>query len=228
MKKAISKKGKKEYEIVEEKDDSVVLMDLESREEKEIKKSTLNTSYDIEEVEDQEIDFSDVEEVEIVEEKVIKEVKKEEVKMTTKQTKKYTKDDMIPVSNYTSGKAFISNPLTFEKVILEGFGDIVEVTYGTLDYIRRSKGVKPFQKYIYIMDEDAVKQLNLDYSGMKSPNEFSDLVQSDVKVILAFIDSAPDSVVKSFKEFVISKVNSGEIDSFVKVKLLSEKLGFEA
>lgn len=223
MKKAISKKGKKEYEIVEEKDDSVVLMDLESREEKEIKKSTLNTSYDIKEVEDQEIDFSEIEEVEIVEEKVVKEIKQE-----VKQVKKYSKDDMIPVSNYTSGTAIISNPLTFEKVILEGFGDIVEVTYGTLDYIRRSKGTKPFQKYIYIMDEVAVKQLNLDYSKMKSPNEFSDLIKNDSKVILEFIDSAPDSVVKSFKEFVISKVNSGEIDSFVKVKLLSEKLGFEA
>jgi len=221
VKKAISKKGKKEFEIVEEKENSVILMDLKTREEKEIKLSTLDVSYDVIIVPDEIIDFELPVDIEEDEEEIIP-------MKVEKKARKLSKDDQVLVSNYIAGTTYISNPLTFEKVVLEGFGDTAEVSFGTLEYIRKTRGVKPFQKYVYIMDKDAISQLNLDYTKMKSPSEFKDLMKEDLQNIIRFIDNAPEPVIKSFREYVISKIRSGEIDSFTKVKVLSEKLGFEA
>lgn len=175
------------------------------------------------------LDSDEVEVKEVVEEvKEVKEVKPEPKKKV--EVKKLDSEDMVLVASYASGLTKLTNPdKPFDEYQWEKFGETDEVRYGTLEQLKRKNGNDLFTKFIYVLDEQAVKQLGLEkiYSEMKAPDELSKVIDLKLDHAIKFIEGSNQNTKNALREILIGKIQNKENINAFNLVALAEKLEIE-
>jgi hypothetical protein len=173
-----------------------------------------------------ELESQNVDVVEEVEEVVVKE--KPQPKKAT--PKKLEEDDMVLVASYASGLTKLTNnDKPFDEYIWERFGEVQEVRYGTLEQKKRKNGNDLFTKFVYVLDEQAVKQLGLEkvYSELKPPAELEKIINMSLEHSIKFVEGANDNMRLALREILINKVQNKENINAFNLIALAEKLDIQ-
>lgn len=160
--------------------------------------------------------------------KVEKEVKPEPKKKV--EVKKLDSEDMVLVASYASGLTKLTNPdKPFDEYQWEKFGETDEVRFGTLEQLKRKNGNDLFTKFIYVLDEQAVKQLGLEklYSEMKAPDELAKVIDLPLDHSIKFIEGSNQNTRNALREILIGKIQNKENINAFNLVAIAEKLGIE-
>lgn len=141
--------------------------------------------------------------------------------------KKFTKDDLITIMNFTVGTVFYQNPRTQQEWKMVGFGETEQITFDELITMKSSQPKLLKEPYIIIMDDDAVEQLSLKdtYKKILRPDEIDKFYNKmSFAQMEKFIDNATDSMRELLVNLTIERIRSKEFDSLAKVQLIESKL----
>ena len=166
--------------------------------------------------------------VEVAETKEEKVEKKETVKKV--EVKKLDSEDLVSVAAYTSGLTKLTNPeKPFDDYQWEKFGTAEEVRYGTLEQMKRKNGNDIFTKFLYVLDEKAVKQLGLEkiYSELKAPKELEKVIDLPLDHSIKFIDGCNANTKIVLREILISRIQNKENINAFNLMALAEKLDIQ-
>jgi len=149
---------------------------------------------------------------------------------TIKTTQKtFDDDDMVQVASMQSGTTIVINEeKPFDVTEFNKFLAVEPVRYGTL-VSRKKKGTKIFEEMLYILDEDAIRELGLEkvYEKMGKLEDVVELLNGDVNDILKFIDGASKATIGIVTQILFSKIKNKEKLDYFKTKMIAEKLGIE-
>lgn len=142
---------------------------------------------------------------------------------------KFDDEDLVPVASFASGqtRVLLKTP-PYDEIIWEKFGDVEDVRYGTLDYLKkRYKDV--FSKMLYVLDEEAVEALNLGkvYEKVGKLEYIIDIFEKPLEEIINFIDKSSKERSIVLKEILNNKLQNKEDISHFKLKAIAQKLGME-
>ena len=138
-------------------------------------------------------------------------------------------EDMVLVASIASGMTQLRNSeKPFDEYYWNGFGSIEEVRYGTLVQFRK-KSDEMFKTMLYVMDEQAIKELRLEkaYEHIGSLENLVKLFDKPAQEIVRFIDASTPELKRVLSQILFNKLERKEpIDYFV-LKVLAEKLDIE-
>lgn len=143
--------------------------------------------------------------------------------------KKFDDEDMVPVASFASGMTRLENKIApYDETIWNKFGDVEDVRYGTLDYIRK-RHKDAFSTMLYVLDEDAVEALNLGsvYEKVGRLEYIIDIFEKPLEEIISFIDKSSKERSLVLKEILNNKLQNKEDISHFKLKAIAQKLGME-
>lgn len=165
--------------------------------------------------------------VEVVENN-IKEAK--EKGTSKKKVVKIDDETMIAVASFASGTTNFKNQSEpYDSYVFDGFGAIEDVRFGSLRDLRRKKGEAPFQKFLYVLDVDAVKALGLDktYEKIGKLEDLIKIYDTDLQTVLNFIEKANDSVKEVLVQIFFNKIERRESIDLFEARAIADKLGIE-
>lgn len=140
---------------------------------------------------------------------------------------KLEEEDMVLVASYATGRTqLINSEKPYDETYWEKFGLVEEVRFGTLERLRRKNGTDTFTKFIYVLDEQAVKQLNLTkvYEEFKAPTELVKVFELPLEDIIKFIENAGKNLQPVLREILISKIQNKENINAFNLIAIAEKL----
>lgn len=164
---------------------------------------------------------------------LIQDVEVENIDDNKKETAQELKsDDVVKVISLFRGVLKLKPPRgskVIDRYTFNGMFDTQMVTFEFLEALRRANAAELRKPWIYIADEQAVKQLRLEeeYEYILEPKHIEDIFKKRDRDILEFIDKSPKTVKKMLRDVAISKVNSGEINNIGTVRLLKDNLNFQ-
>jgi len=164
-------------------------------------------------------------EKELIEEKVVEEPKQEVVE---EEAKEFGKDDYVKVYSLRYGNLTLRSADTHipDTYVFNGYMDVQDVRFEVLQSLQRRSDKCLTLPWIYISDEDAIKQLRLDraYKNILTPDKIKEVFNSNDKKLLEFINMVDDNTKKTLREIAIGKINSEEITNFGTIRLLQDEL----
>lgn len=146
------------------------------------------------------------------------------------QSRKIDDETMIAVASFASGTTNFKNQSEpYDQYVFEGFGAIEDIRFGSLRDLRRKKGEEPFKRFLYVLDEDAVKALGLEkvYSEIGRLEDLIKIYDKDLQTVLNFIDRANPSVKRVLTEIYYNKLERKERIDLFEARAIAEKLGIE-
>lgn len=174
----------------------------------------------------------DTQNEEIVENKieVTPTVKKASEEPKKAEAKKLEDEDMVVVASYLSGRnQLTNNDKPFDSYVWLKFGATEEVRFGTLVQLRKKVGITVFTEALYILNEQAVKQLGLEkvYSELKPPKELKKVFELSLEDGLKFIENSSKELKLVLREILIDKLQNKENINFFNLRAYAEKLNIE-
>lgn len=158
----------------------------------------------------------------VEEEAVVEEVVEVEVNPIIKE-KKFENDDMIACQSVTVGGLYIEGIKSKDLYEFTSFGDIVEISYEDLMAFLRKKDSLMFYPNYIVLDKDFVKQnpiLEEFYNSQYTQEDFNTILSYDTQTMEKNINMLPAGVKEAFKGYVMGQIESGELDSVKKIKLI--------
>ena len=143
--------------------------------------------------------------------------------------RKFDDEDLVPVASFASGETRLLNKKPpYEETYWEKFGDVEDVRYGTLSYLK-NKHKDAFATMLYVLDEEAVEALGLNkvYDKVGKLEYIVDIFEKSLEEIIAFIDKSGEERKIVLREILNNKLQSGAEISYTKMKGIAEKLGME-
>jgi len=157
----------------------------------------------------------------------IKNAKKTGAKKAVKKV--FDDEDLIPVASFIAGRTnYMNKEKPYDEYTWDKFGEIEEVRYGTLVQMKR-KGGKAFKKMLYVLPEDAQKDLGLVniYAKIGKLEEIINILDKPLMEALNYIEGTSKEVKDIIRQILINKLERKEsIDLFV-FKAVAEKLGMD-
>jgi len=141
--------------------------------------------------------------------------------------KKFTKDDLITIMNFTAGTVFYQNPRTQQEWKMVGFGETEQIAFDELITMKSSQPKLLKEPYIIVMDDDAVEQLSLKdtYKKILRPDEIDKFYNKmSFAQMEKFIDNATESMRELLVNLTLERIRNKEFDSLAKVQLIESKL----
>lgn len=135
------------------------------------------------------------------------------------------RDDLIPCRASVQSLVYVSKR-TSEKFEWSDFGDIQYITLGELITMKSTQPRMLKEGWLIVDDEEAIEQLGLakmygNLFEIDNMDEFFGLSESEIKRILT---NMPRGFKNSIATFAREKIESGELDSNRKIKLLEDLL----
>lgn len=135
------------------------------------------------------------------------------------------RDDLIPCRATRQSLVYVSKR-TSEKFEWSAYGDIQYITLGELITMKSTQPRMLKEGWLIVDDEEAIEQLGLakmygNLFEIDDIDEFFDLPESEIKRILT---NMPRGFKTSIATFAREKIESGELDSNRKIKLLEDLL----
>ena len=143
--------------------------------------------------------------------------------------KKFDDEDLVPVASFASGMTILTNSIApYDETIWNNFGDVEDVRYGTLDYIKK-RHKDAFSKMLYVLDEEAVEALGLVkvYEKVGRLEYIIDIFDKPLEEIINFIDKSSKERRVVLTEVLNNKIQNKEDINIFKFKAVAEKLGME-
>lgn len=142
--------------------------------------------------------------------------------------KKFGPSDPIPCRSTCFGELILEGYKTKLMYTWANAGDVTEVEYQDLQALQSRKSRFLTDPLFVIEDDDLVTQwssmLKPIYDKMDETN-LEEIMKLPLNKFKAKIKSSPDGVKNSIKRMAASKINSGELDSISKIKVIDELLG---
>ena len=158
------------------------------------------------------------------------EKKIEEVKNTKTQAKVYSDEDMIVVASIKSGRTNLYNDeKPYDEYIWEKFGDVQEVRFGRLESLKRKTGDEVFKTMLYVLDEQAVKQLRLEkvYDNIGDLVKLEKLFSLQADEFIRFVNNAPEITKTILRELLFDKIERKEDINVFNLQIWAEKLDMD-
>ncbi len=135
------------------------------------------------------------------------------------------RDDLIPCRATRQSLVYVSKR-TSEKFEWSAYGDVQYITLGELITMKSTQPRMLKEGWLIVDDEEAIEQLGLakmygNLFEIDDIDEFFDLPESEIKRILM---NMPRGFKNSIATFAREKIESGELDSNRKIKLLEDVL----
>lgn len=166
-----------------------------------------------------------IQEVEVVKEVEAKQSKPE--KDNTK-TREFEDGDYVKVYSLRYGRLNLgtSDPSIPDRYVFTKFMDLNEVRFDVLEAMVRRRNKALFYPWIYIADEDAVKQLRLEntYKNILTPDTIEQVFKLSDKKLLEFIENANADTKRTLRDIAVGKINNDEIANFGTLRLLRDEL----
>ena len=164
----------------------------------------------------------------VVEEQEIMEVEAPKPVERAKKRLEINRDDLIMCRSAVNNLVYISKR-TSEKFEWAEYGDVQYITLGELIAMKSTQPRMLKEGWLIVDDEEAIEQLGLAklYGNMfeiDDIDEFFDLSEREMKRILT---NMPRGFKKSLGNFARERVQSGQLDSNRKIKLLEELLDID-
>lgn len=158
------------------------------------------------------------------------ESKIEQVKTAKADVKFYSDEDMVIVASIKSGRTNLYNDeKPYDEYIWEKFGDIQEVRFGRLDTLRRKSGEEVFKTMLYVLDEQAVKQLRLEkvYENIGDLVKLEKLFNLQADEFIRFVNNAPEITKTILRELLFDKIERKEDINVFNLQIWAEKLDMD-
>ena len=135
------------------------------------------------------------------------------------------RDDLIECRSAVSNLVYVSKR-TSEKFEWKEYGDVQYITLGELITMKSTQPRMLKEGWLIVDDEEAIEQLGLakmygNLFEIDDIDEFFDLSEREIKRILT---NMPRGFKKSLATFARERIQSGDLDSNRKIKLLEELL----
>lgn len=168
-----------------------------------------------------------------VETAVVKEEQKvqETPKAAPKSAKKeYKSADLIPCTSVTVGELICIGPRTGQRYNAFGYGDKIQIEYQDLLAFKMKRSSYLYMPYLTIDDDELlsdpawedIRDIDTKVYMTNDLDEFFDLPVNKMKAVL---DSSPNGFKSAVRVMAMTKLDSGELDSINRIKMLDEVLG---
>ena len=165
--------------------------------------------------------------VETVEVEVQEEVKVEAPKPVARAKKRLeiNRDELIECRSAVSNLIYVSKR-TSEKFEWAEYGDVNYITLGELITMKSTQPRMLKEGWLIVDDEDAIEQLGLAkmYGNLFEVNDIDEFFDLDEQEMTRILTNMPRGFKNSLGNFARERLESGQLDSKSKVKLLEELL----
>lgn len=149
-----------------------------------------------------------------------------EVKVQKKEVKKYSDGDYIICHSIIAGGLNI-NCRSGNHYEFDNYNTTCEIEYRDLVSLIRKRSEHIFLPRIIIDDEDFLEefpQVQQFYNTMYTTEDLKEILNLPNSQMADVIRSLPNELISTLKSLAATMISSGEIDSIVKVKTLTEVL----
>lgn len=166
-----------------------------------------------------------VEKVETVETAKAVETVEEKKPARPKKRLEINRDDLIECRSATTNLVYISKR-TSEKFEWADFGDVQYITLGELISMKSTQPRFLKEGWLIVDDEEAIEQLGLAkmYGNIFEIDDMASFLENDEYEIERILKNMPRGFKNSIAQFAREQVESGELDSNRKIKLLEQLL----
>lgn len=135
------------------------------------------------------------------------------------------RDDLIVCRSTQTNLVYISKR-TSEKFEWSDFGDVQYITLGELISMKSTQPRFLKEGWLIVDDEEAIEQLGLAkmYGNIFEIDDIADFLEKDEYEIERILTNMPRGFKNSIAQFAREQVESGELDSRGKIKLLERLL----
>ena len=166
--------------------------------------------------------------VEPTEVEVQEEVTVEETPKPVERAKKrleINRDDLIECRSAVSNLVYVSKR-TSEKFEWKEYGDVQYITLGELITMKSTQPRMLKEGWLIVDDEEAIEQLGLAkmYGNLFEIDDIDEFFALNEREIKRILTNMPRGFKKSLATFARERIQSGDLDSNRKIKLLEELL----
>ena len=144
--------------------------------------------------------------------------------------REYKPADLIPCTSVTVGELICIGPRTGQRYNAFGYGDRIQIEYQDLMAFKMKHSSYLYMPYLTIDDEDLlsdpawadVRDIDTKIYMTDDLNKFFNLPVNQMKSIL---NNSPNGFKTAVRVMAMTKLDSGELDSINRIKMLDEVLG---
>lgn len=135
------------------------------------------------------------------------------------------RDDLIECRSAVNNLVYVSKR-TGEKFEWAMYGDVNYITLGELITMKSTQPRMLKEGWLIVDDEEAIEQLGLAkmYGNLFEIDDIDEFFESDEREIKRILTNMPRGFKKSLATFARERIQSGDLDSNRKIKLLEELL----
>ena len=156
--------------------------------------------------------------------------KKEEPAEVKSEKKVFDDKDKIPCLSITVGVLAYIGEKSGEVYVWQNIGDVVEVEYRDLMTLVRTNSPFVFEPRFIIQDEDFLAQndaITLRYGQMYTPQDIEYVLSLPAPQLEENLKKMPVGAQNALRDVAVRKIDSGELDSVQRVKVLDSFFGTE-
>lgn len=144
------------------------------------------------------------------------------------KTKKFSNEDRIPCFSITSGKYLFVGDKSGDLYRWLNDGDVVDVRYDDLVAAVRTRKPAVFKPRFIIKDKDFIAQFSQVkdlYDSLYSLEDLRSILTLPADKMKTVINSLPEGAKESLRDMAMSAIDSGNLDSVQRVRVLDEIYG---
>ena len=146
------------------------------------------------------------------------------------QKKEYKPNDLIPCTSVTVGELICIGPRTGQRYNAFGYGDKIHIEYQDLLAMKMKRSSYLYMPYLTIDDDELlskpiweeIKEIDTKVYMTDDLNKFFNLPVNQMKTALK---TSPNGFKDAVRVMAMTKLDSGELDSINRIKMLDEILG---
>ncbi|WP_305180657.1 hypothetical protein [Ileibacterium valens] len=153
-------------------------------------------------------------------------------RVTAKQSPKPVigKDELIQCINVFAGQTILEGKKTKGLYVWNGIGDIQEVAYEDLRMEITNRNSTYIYNPIILIEDDRVIEsfpaLGKFYEELEAPGELENIIKcGSAETLRAFVEKQPKGMKAAIRSLAADLIQSGELDSISKIKVIDEVLG---
>lgn len=155
----------------------------------------------------------------------------QDVQETPKRRKRVeiARNELIPCRSATVGELIYISDRTRAKYIWEDFGSTLYLEMGELQDMNGSKRAFLHEGYLVVEDEDAADNLGLTklYKELSHIDSLEELFSKNADELELILPRLPKGMVGSIASKARELVESGELESLSKIRVIEKCLGFD-
>jgi hypothetical protein len=152
------------------------------------------------------------------------------VKEEPKKKKEYAPTDLIPCVSITVGGLHLTGMKSGEVYHWTNLGEVTEVEYRDLLAEVRNHSFYVYDPAFIIQDEDFLSQhddILVRYGRLYTPADIEQVLTLPAPQLEATIKKMPIGAQNAVKDLAVRKINSGELDSIARIKVIDSFFGTE-